>query len=280
MESKSSLMMMDENNKEKAKTTQNNPQHIKLTDKMVLEEGKKEVDGLISLPRQSLNQIALDDEYPTIRKLDVSFNEFKNLRGIDHFPRLRQLNAYCNRLIDVSDAQYCTSLTHLLIQQNGITTIPHAFQSLKHLRELRLDGNGLESISNLQNCSALRVVDLSFNNLSSLMGISGLQSLRELRANNNKITSLKPLKALPSLVELQVSNNLLTSLDGVQQLQTVETIYADHNRIVTLRIPQTYCKQAPPKIDEASNKGDVCHHRDSYFTATATNLPCSNLSYL
>ena len=249
-------MMGDENNKEKAKA-QSNQQFNKLTDKMVIEEGKKEVEGLISLPRQSLNQILLEGEYPTIRKLDVSFNEFKTLRGIDHFPRLRQLNAYCNRLTDITDAQYCTSLTHLLIQQNGITAIPHAFQSLKNLRELRLDGNGLESISNLQNCSALRVVDLSFNNLSSLAGISGLQSLRELRANNNKITSLKQLKALPSLVELQVSNNLLTSLDGVQQLQTVETIYADHNRIATLRIPQTYCKQAPPKAADETfgNKG-------------------------
>ena len=257
IESKSSSTMMgDENNKEKAKA-QSNQQFNKLTDKMVIEEGKKEVEGLISLPRQSLNQILLEGEYPTIRKLDVSFNEFKTLRGIDHFPRLRQLNAYCNRLTDITDAQYCTSLTHLLIQQNGITAIPHAFQSLKHLRELRLDGNGLESISNLQNCSALRVVDLSFNNLSSLAGISGLQSLRELRANNNKITSLKQLKALPSLVELQVSNNLLTSLDGVQQLQTVETIYADHNRIATLRIPQTYCKQAPPKAADETfgNKG-------------------------
>ena len=228
-------------------------QYKTFNDAYVKEYAGKDVEGLISAPRQAFNQIALEGEYPAVRKLDLSFNELKSLRGLDRFPRLRQLNVYCNRLTDAADVQYCSHLTHLLIQQNGVSTIPHAFQSLKHLRELRLDGNGLQSIGNLQNCMALRVVDVSFNQLESLAGVSGLQSLRELRANNNRITSLKQLKALPSLLELQVSHNQLTSLDGVQQLQTVETIHADHNLLTTLRIPQTYCKQAP--TDKGGNSG-------------------------
>ena len=284
----------------------------KTLDDAIIKEflSKADVEGLISLPRQSLNSIILEGDYPTIRKLDIAFNEFKvrhdvgisleifsirilfihtfsptpialnhiqSLRGIDHFPRLRQLNVYCNRLTDASDVQNCTALTHLLIQQNGISSIPLAFQTLKHLRELRLDGNGLGSISNLQNCTALRVLDVSFNDLESLAGVSGLQSLKELRANNNRILSLKPLKALPSLIELQVSNNLLTSLDGVQQLQCIETVYADHNRITTIRIPQTYCKQAPPREDNSSSSsgysksGGALSHRSTGTGRMSTN---------
>ena len=52
-------------------------QYKTLDDAIVKDFANKDVEGLISLPRQSLNRISLEGEYPAIRKLDIAFNEFK-----------------------------------------------------------------------------------------------------------------------------------------------------------------------------------------------------------
>jgi Leucine-rich repeat (LRR) protein len=217
----------------------------------------KESPNEVIMQGQNLSEIGtLKGNYTSVRRLDISFNALQNLRGIDQFPRLRQLSAYCCRLNTLEYVGENTHLVSLLLQQNGISRIPTEFKSLKYLRDLRIDRNQLKAIENISSCIALRTLDISHNNIESLVGLSGLQSLQELKANNNEITSLQPLKALPSIRELQVSHNQLTSLNGLQHLPTLEVIFADHNKIDTVKVPQTYFKQklANKVVSESSSK--------------------------
>lgn len=185
----------------------------------------------------------------TLRKLDLSFNNLRSIEGVEKLPQLRYLAAYSCRLTNIADLRSTQRLESLLLQQNGISKIIDAFNSLLKLRELRLDRNKLVCVENIQKCTSLRVLDLSWNKISSVEGIAGLQSLQELRISSNLVSSLKPLRALPSLVELDVSNNQLKSLEGIQQLPTLQTIHAEQNIISTIKIPQTYSHQSK-KLDE------------------------------
>ena len=218
--------------------------YLALNDEMLQAVLGKEAPNECILQGQNICEIgSLSENYSSLRRLDISFNALKSFKGIEQFPKLRDLSAYCCRLDDISTVGETSHLVSLLLQQNGITKFPISFKSLKYLRELRVDRNQLSSIENLNSCSSLRILDVSFNNLDSLSGLSGLQSLRELRANNNNIESLQTLKSLPSIRELQISHNKLVNLDGLQQLPTLETIYADHNMITTVKISQTFTKK-------------------------------------
>lgn len=178
-----------------------------------------------------------------IRRLDISFNPFTNLSGLEQFVQLRHLYGYGCNLKDLAELQFVNKVECLLLQQNKVKKLETEFLSFKKLRELRLDRNELTSIDNLHCCTALRILDLSWNKIESIEGLAGLQSLTELRLNNNCIDSLVSFRALPSLTELNVSYNKLKSLEGIQMLPTLMSINASCNEITTLRIPQTYSHQ-------------------------------------
>ena len=127
-------------------------------------------------------------------------------------------------------------LEKLYLQQNSITDVPPGFKQLIKLKELRLDRNKLQVVSNLNCCTSLRIIDVSYNRITSLEGLSGLQSLVELRINNNAIRSLRPLKGFPSLREVDCSYNKLKSLDGLQFMTVINIVHAEHNQIVTLQL--------------------------------------------
>ena len=227
------------------------PTYRTLSDNLLQSVLGKEAPNECIVQGQNISEIGqLSDNYSSLRRLDISFNALKSLKGIEQFPRLRDLSAYCCRLDDVFHVSETTHLQSLLLQQNGITSFPSSFRGLKNLRELRVDRNQLSTIENLNCCVSLRILDISFNSIESLSGLAGLQSLQELRANNNIIKSLITLKSLPSIREVQVSHNKLTTLEGIQQLPTLEIIHADHNLIKTVRIPQTFTKKKSlSKID-------------------------------
>ena len=217
----------------------------------------KEAPNELNIQGRNISGIdILKKSYSSWRRLDISFNSIKSLEGVEQFPRLRQLSAYCCRLDNIGCIKEMPYLTSLMIQQNEIKSIPASFKSLKYLRELRLDRNQLISIKNLSGCCCLRILDVSFNKIECLAELSGMQFLQELRANHNNIKSLETLRSLPSIRELEVSHNKLTNLDGVQHLPTLEGIHAENNYIDTLKIPQTYTKQRNPahKLDFDSSE--------------------------
>ena len=157
--------------------------------------------------------------------------------------QLRSLSVYSSKLTDVHGLRGVKRLETLMLQQNALTEMPDAFNSLVKLRELRLDRNKIPRIEYLNSCSSLRRLDLSFNKLGSLEGISGLQCLEELRVTNNALKSLKFLKGLPSLEDVDVSYNAIKTLDGLEFNPTLRTLRVAHNHLGSLRIPMTYSHQ-------------------------------------
>jgi Leucine-rich repeat (LRR) protein len=194
----------------------------------------------ILLKADQVTSIGNLSEFSHTRKLTINFNNLGILRGLDQFPQLRKLSAYCCALRSLEDLGGNKRIETLSLQQNYIKELAFCLRSMQKLKKLRVDKNELTTIENLQSCTSLRYLDLSYNKIESLEGIAGLQCLSELKVTNNKLRSLRGLSALPSLLEMHVDNNMLTSLAGIQNIPTLEILHASNNQITTLLIPQTY----------------------------------------
>ena len=226
------------------------------------------------LKQRQIVRIGDVSDYSQLRKLSISFNALRSLKGLDQLPHLRYLAAYCCGVTDFEDLSENKRLEKLYLQQNLIQELPFCLRGLQKLQHLRVDRNRVACIENLQACTSLKSLDLSSNKLESLEGLAGMQSLRELKVNFNFITSLKPLHALPSLKEIQIDSNRLSSLEGIQCLPTLETLHANDNAITAFKIPQTYTYMG--SVEKGSGGGSIAFA--SPAAAAAANAAFSSSS--
>lgn len=211
-----------------------------LNEELFMEASLKGSTAEIVIQNHGLRRIGrFATSFLAIRKLDISFNMFETLDGIEQFSQLRSLHCYSSRLKEMESLRDLRRLETLMLQQNQIDHVPSFISSFNKLRELRLDHNEIQKIgSALTGCSSLRRLDLSSNRIKSIKGLTGLQNLVDLRLANNAITSIKELRSLPSLVELDCSHNLLHSLEGIEHIPSIQSLNAMHNRLVSLEIPK------------------------------------------
>lgn len=153
-----------------------------------------------------------------LQKLDISFTSIKVLSPELFFKT--------------------SSLTHLFIQNNGITELPETmFQSLSNLITLDLSENQIANIriGSFMGLTSIRYVNLSKNKLSSFKGEyfitkrSNGTPLEEIDMSNNQISYLFPstFKVHPGIKVIKVSNNKFNFfpselIAGLSRLQEVD----------------------------------------------------------
>ncbi|MDQ0269208.1 leucine-rich repeat domain-containing protein [Cytobacillus purgationiresistens] len=154
------------------------------------------------------------------KSLDLSFQEIKNLSGIEKAKNLEQLSLYGNPVVDLSPISGLTKLASLDIDETGVKNLS-PLKSLKNLVELyasylqvkdfsplseltaihsiTLVGNSMNRLPNLSKLNNLIMLDLTENGLSSLKGIEQAKNLQYLSLDSNPITDFSPLSNLPLL---------------------------------------------------------------------------------
>lgn len=140
--------------------------------------------------------------------LDVSGKQIVNLKGIEYFTGITELNASYNnlQLLDIS--------------------------SLKDLRKVNVAYNDLTQFTYGKD-NALTEINCRNNDLT-VLNLAGMTSMETLDCSNNKLTMLN-VAGLYQLAYLDCSNNDLTSL-GVDGLVALEKLYCDGNALVTLDV--------------------------------------------
>lgn len=80
-----------------------------------------------------------------LTKLDLSFNDIEDIRGLQTLSKLEELNLSGNQLTSMSDIRQLTNLTFLDISENNITHLSdiQMLNNLPHLKELKLARNPL-----------------------------------------------------------------------------------------------------------------------------------------
>ncbi len=221
---------------------------------------------LTSIPRQTF-------ELTLLSALNLQSNFLVSIpKEIGLLTNLKVLQLSANAIVRFpTEIELCKELQEIDLSENGLTRLPENISfclSLKNLniatnslvdlaeisklttlKELRADGNCLESLScwkHVKN-SRLKEVNLDRNNLTSLEGIEGLLALESLsvrhnqlkrssgveNANvkglyieNNQLESLSVVKTFPHLIELHVSDNPIKSLEGIESCADLKIFYA------------------------------------------------------
>ncbi|WP_163411328.1 leucine-rich repeat domain-containing protein [Flavobacterium ajazii] len=155
------------------------------------------------------NGFVANSSIEKITQLDLSNSSIANLKGIEGFKALTQLNCSNNALI-LLDLNQNTSLTKIECQSNQITDLD--IDKCISLTHLNAASNKLKNNFDSYYLKALTWLSVSNNEMTSL-NLYQNSELETLLCNNNKLTSLSTWQ-LDKLKEINCSNNQITYLDN------------------------------------------------------------------
>ncbi|KAF3125042.1 hypothetical protein TWF703_011073 [Orbilia oligospora] len=101
-------------------------------------------------------------------------------------------------------ASFHPNLVEVNLEHNQLT---HLTGMPSTVRDLKVAGNLLSSLTAWAHLTNIQFLDLSSNRLDNLSGLSGLIHLRDLKADDNQITSLDGVLHLDGLVKLRLRLN-------------------------------------------------------------------------
>lgn len=209
-----------------------------------------------------------------VTRIDVSSLNVHKLKGIEHFPELRELKCE-NRHISQLDLSQNTKLEYLYCKNNELTELNLRYNpnitildcsdnnldkldvSHQNLESLYCSNNNLDEL-NVENSKNLRVLTCTGNQLTKLdVDVDHKKKLEILSCGNNKLESLiigenrllkelncehnqlpqLSLSNLEGLERLRCSENKLTTLD-VSGSPLLEELRYAHNQLTSLNLEQ------------------------------------------
>jgi len=147
--------------------------------------------GLTQNKIKSLEGLRHFRESVNLEGISLPYNEITDLcefKPLSHFPKLKRIELYCNKIIDVN-----------------IT------QDVPNLKALQLSNNNIRHITAIKNLSGVKRINLS-------------NSEMELKYGQNKLTKLENLFNLPKLTHINVTGNPITSFEGIENLPRLKSI--------------------------------------------------------
>ncbi|KAK9896537.1 L domain-like protein [Cystobasidium minutum MCA 4210] len=225
-----------------------------LTDVVPFEPSWKDLDHVNLRERGLESVVRLKEFLPNLDEINLSDNDVAYLTGLP--TSLRFLSLANNRLGDLSSFVHLKNLESLDISGNTGVTSVRQLACLQHLRTLKADGCGIDSIEGIDRLDGLVSLSLCNNRIQQLRlentawtrletldasdndigGVSGLETLPALRCFNldfNRLLEFPMSGPSPSIRILKLSNNSLESLD-LTHLPNIRTVFADCNRVTSL----------------------------------------------
>jgi len=130
------------------------------------------------------------------------------------------LDVSSNLLHNIDFVKVLTNLQQLHCTHNQLTNISNL--KLKHLEEIDLSFNAIETISGIKMLPKLKILKLQNNNLSTLTNAGSVKSLQELHLDDNNICSIKNItEQFPNLEILHISANAIAELKQLEELLTI-----------------------------------------------------------
>ena len=148
-----------------------------------------------------------DEEIAAVTKINVNIKSISDLKGIEYFTALTQLECYRNQLTSLNVSKN-TALKLLYCPDNQLTSLDVSKNTA--LEYLNCSINQLTSLDVSKN-TALTDLFCGYNQLASL-DVSKNTALTELGCYGNQLTSLDVSKNT-ALTKLECYDNQLTSLD-------------------------------------------------------------------
>ena len=170
-----------------------------------------------------------DEEIAAITEIRVRGKHIANLKGIELFTALTELDCSYNQLTSL-DVSKNTALTHLYCSDSQLNTLD--LSNNIALEVLNCGRNKLTSLD-VSKSTALTELNCEGNQLTTL-DVSHNTALTDLECEGNQLTSLD-VSGCTALTELNCSLNQLTSLD-VSQNTALTELYCAGNRLTSLDV--------------------------------------------
>ena len=176
------------------------------------------------------DDVLTQSEISDIKSIDLYNKAIKDLKGIEFFTELEDLDISCNYTLESPDLSKNTKLKNLKCyscfkitsldlltntkleivhcQNSGLTSLK--VKGLSALQELDCAENSLESLD-LSGCSSLKILNCRENSLTSLT-LTGCKVLEEMDCYKNKLSSLD-LSTNNALEFIDLSNNQFNKID-------------------------------------------------------------------
>ena len=169
----------------------------------------------------------LSSEELAVTFFDVSKNNIKNLKGIEHFTRLNWLDCSENQLTAL-DLSKNINLKTLDCKKNQLTALD--LTNNKNLEDLNCSGNQLTTLA-LTNNKNLKTLYCYQNQLTTL-DLTNNTKLETLHCYQNQLTTLNLSKNI-NLKDLGCGQNQLTTLNLSKNIN-LKTLYCERNQLTTL----------------------------------------------
>ncbi|KAI0051077.1 hypothetical protein FA95DRAFT_1580818 [Auriscalpium vulgare] len=236
----------------------------------------------IDLSGKRIESVARLKEFlPQLLTLSLNDNQLSWLSGVPD--TVRMLSVANNALTRVTSFNQLLNLESLDISHNHLDGLSQ-LDCLRHLRELRADGNSVSSIEGLQHMacltklslqenridavdfsecswSRLEMLNMSQNRLEDVKGIASLSSLVVLNLDSNSIDAFEAHGIMPRLRILRLSANRLRALN-TGPFPSLRTLYADNNSLAQIDKASRMAKLENLSLRNQGGKGLTLSVRD------------------
>ena len=153
-----------------------------------------------------------------LRELDAGFNNISDLTPLSGLTELRKLNMGGNSVRDISVLAGLGNLEDLTLWGNSIRDIS-PLSGLTSLRSLHLGGIQIDDLSPLAGLTKIDHLYLDGCGIEDISPLAGMTNMYRLSLPDNYITDLTPISGMASLIQLKLANN------PVQDYSPIENLY-------------------------------------------------------
>lgn len=189
----------------------------------------------ISKINWKIERIVYLQDLPSLRILDLSYNEISDISTLEKLLNLTSLSLSANNISDISALEKLLNLTSLSLSANNISDIS-ALKKLPKLTSLDLGETTITDISALEKLHNLTSLNLSENNISDFSVLKKLPKLLSLGLNGCNVSDLSIFEKFPNLITLDASFNGISDLSVLEKLPNLTSLGLGYNEISNISV--------------------------------------------
>lgn len=179
----------------------------------------------LKVTHNQLSSLTAWSHLMNLQYVDVSDNEIESLSPFKNLVHLRNLRADNNKLKSLDGILSHKGLQSLRARGNLIEHVDFEDNDLRRLTELDLEGNCIESVSNIDRLASLTVLNLARNRLDSFTLPPGrfAESLKYVTLSDNNLETLD-VALFPHVRLLHVDRNSLGTIIGCERARRLDSL--------------------------------------------------------
>ncbi len=207
--------------------------------------------------RWSLENCEVLGELSNLQRLDLCFNEIREIRFLENLLHIEDIDLRDNRISDIHILKNLTNIQNLNLSHNQIQNSIF-LKALPNLMSLDLSSNPISDYTFLENLTDLHNLYLYNAQIKDCSFVKKLTSLNFLDLSFNQISDCHFLENLINLKILALSDNQISDISFLEKLTSLRRLYLGVNQISDISFLRNLTSLT--RLDLFSNQiSEICH---------------------